>query len=39
MKILLFIGLIFAQDIESENIRGLDKKNFKVAIRSGITLV
>lgn len=39
MKILLFIGLIFAQDIEPEKIRGLDKKNFKVAIRSGITLV
>ena len=39
MKILLFIGLIFAQDIEPENIRELDKKNFKVAIRSGITLV
>ena len=39
MKILLFIGLIFAQDIEPEHIRELDKKNFKVAIRSGITLV
>ena len=39
MRILLFIALLFAQDVEPVEIRGLDKKSFKVAKRSGITII
>ena len=43
MKILLLIALLFAQDVvekvEEPKIKGLNEKNFKVAKRSGITLI
>ena len=39
MRWFLFICMLFAQDVEPVEIKGLDKKSFKVAKRSGITLV
>ena len=39
MRALLLIALLFAQDVEPVEIKGLDKKSFKVAKRSGITLI
>ena len=43
MKILLLIVLLFAQGVvekaEEPKIKGLNEKNFKVAKRSGITLI
>ena len=40
MRYLLLFALLFAQDVvEPVEIRGLDKKSFKVAKRSGITLI
>ena len=40
MRYLLLFALIFAQDVvEPVEIRGLDKKSFKVAKRSGIVLI
>ena len=43
MKILLLIALLYAQDVvekvEEPKIKGLNEKNFKVAKRSGITLI
>ena len=42
-KYLLLIALLFAQDVvekaEEPKIKGLNEKNFKVAKRSGITLI
>ena len=39
MRILLLITLLFTQDIEPVEIKGLGSKNFKVAKRSGITII
>ena len=39
MRWFLFICMLFAQDVEPVEIKGLDKKSFKVAKRSGITLI
>ena len=39
MRYLLLFALLFAQDVEPVEIRGLDKKSFKVAKRSGITII
>ena len=39
MRALLLMALLFAQDVEPVEIKGLDKKSFKVAKRSGITLI
>ena len=40
MKYLLLFALMFAQDVvEQPEIKGLGEKNFKVAKRSGITLI